>query len=69
MSGGDETFVTQYEEGTILVDVVDTKTNTLVWRGSGKKAIDENANSAKREANINKAIQKILAEFPPVSRS
>lgn len=69
MGGGVDTFVTQYEEGTLLLDVVDPKTNALIWRGSGKKAIDENADSAKREANINKAVQKILAEFPPVSRN
>ncbi len=66
--GGGETFVTQYEEGTLLLDVVDTKTNTLIWRGTGKKAIDENADSAKRVTNIQKAVQKILAEFPPVFR-
>jgi Domain of unknown function (DUF4136) len=69
MHGGTDTFVTQYDEGTLFVDIVDPKTNALIWRGTGKKAIDENASSAKRESNINKAVQKILSEFPPVSRS
>ena len=69
MHGGTDTFVTQYDEGTLFLDVVDSKTHALIWRGTGKKAIDENANAAKRETNINKAVQKILAEFPPVSRN
>ncbi len=65
--GRTDTFVTQYDEGTLLLDVVDPKTNSLIWRGTAKKAIDEKSTPEKREANIRKAVQKILAGFPPVS--
>ena len=61
-SGG-RTSVETYTEGTIVVDVLDTKTRTLVWRG-----IIENAFTKPNpdDERIRKVIGKVMAEFPPV---
>ena len=41
----------------------------LVWRGVGVKEIDTGAKPDKRDKNINKAVEKILKEYPPKVKS
>ena len=57
--------VSQYDEGTLVIDVIDMNKKELVWRGTGKGAIDPNATVEERTANINNAVAQILAQFPP----
>ena len=51
-----------YEVGTLVCDVFDAKSETLIWEGIGTKTIDENP--AKRDRNIPKGVQAIMAKFP-----
>ncbi len=60
-----QTYVDEYTEGTLVVDIVDAKSNELVWRGSGQGEVRERADPDERTRRINDAIAKILAEFPP----
>ncbi len=60
-----ETYVTHYEEGTLLIDIVNPKSKKLIWHGSAKKVVDASASSEQRTTNINTAVQKILENFPP----
>jgi len=62
----EETFVTTYDEGTILLDFADAKTKKLVWRGSVSDVVDPDKSPEKREASIVNAMQKVLMQFPPV---
>jgi len=55
--------VRQYQEGTIIVDVVDRATDQLVWRGW---AVGRNNDGNYDEAEISYAIEKILERFPPL---
>jgi hypothetical protein len=57
--------VSQYDEGTLIIDVIDMSKKELVWRGIGKGVIDPNATVEERTANINNAVAQILAQFPP----
>lgn len=57
--------VSQYDEGTLIIDVIDLNKKELVWRGTGTGAIDPNATVEERTANINSAVAQILAQFPP----
>jgi hypothetical protein len=52
--------------GTLVVDVVDARTRTIVWRGIASKEIDVDASPAKRDKNINRAAEKLLKNYPPV---
>jgi hypothetical protein len=51
-----------YKEGTLIIDVIDAKTEKLVWQGTG------NAEFEKKPKNpdevISKAVSKILADLP-----
>jgi hypothetical protein len=54
--------VSVYTEGTLFVDVIDARKNELVWHGQGNGIMV--SNPKKREANINKFVQQIVAKFP-----
>jgi len=58
--------LTDYKVGTVVVDVFETNTKTLLFRGT---AADEMADKAeKNEKKIDKAVSKILKDFPPGSK-
>ena len=52
--------------GTLIVDVINARTETIVWRGTATKEVNINAKPAQREKNINRAVAKLLKNFPPV---
>jgi hypothetical protein len=52
----------EYPAGTIVVDVVDAKTNSLVWRGTALSEIPEDPNDYARA--IRATVQKIVRSFP-----
>lgn len=54
-----------YTEGTLFVTLVDKATQKIAWQGTGKKTIDENANTEKREKSIDYAAQQIFTNYPP----
>ena len=62
---GPETYVRDYDEGTLLIDVIDPATMQLLWRGSGTGVVDPLSSAEKREERINEAVERILADFPP----
>jgi hypothetical protein len=51
-----------YLEGTLVLDVYDTKTKKLVWQSVGQKTIDENPKNA--EKNTAYVAQKMMKPFP-----
>ncbi len=59
------TYVTQYEEGTLVIDFVDMAKQELVWRGVGTGALSDSPSVEERTQNINNAVSQILAQFPP----
>jgi hypothetical protein len=56
--------VYQYREGTLIIDLMDSKNNNLIWRGWGTEVLNTNDIDL-TEAVINDAVFKILKEFPP----
>ncbi len=60
---GSTTFQTgNYKEGSLVIDVVDSKTNKLVWEGTGNAEFEKKPKNP--DEAISKAINKILADFP-----
>ena len=57
--------VNNYKEGTLIIDIIDKKTNMLIWRGSLANAIGGPADVDKRAL---KAVRTILEEFPVQKR-
>lgn len=52
----------EYKDGTMIIDIVDAKTEKLVWEGVGTKELKSNQKDA--EEAIGYAVYKILANFP-----
>ena len=51
-----------YQEGTLIVDVIDARSDSIAWRGW---AIGTNKEGFYSEKQVAKAAQKILEKFPP----
>jgi hypothetical protein len=62
---GGSTYVTQYDEGTLVIDFIDIAENKLVWRGIGTGALSETPSVEERTEKINNAVTQILEQFPP----
>jgi Domain of unknown function (DUF4136) len=52
-----------YTVGTLVVDLFDTKTKTLVWRGVSSGMLSDK--SDKNINNLNRGVQKMFQHFPP----
>jgi Domain of unknown function (DUF4136) len=63
---GEATTTTEtYRVGTLVVDMFDTKTKTLIWRGASTDTIS--SNSDKNIKNLDKGVEKMFKNFPPGS--
>jgi hypothetical protein len=65
---GPNVTVTPYVEGTIVIDMLDAKTNRLVWRAistkTGSSLID-----VQKEKKVDKMVADAFKHFPPSSES
>jgi hypothetical protein len=52
-----------YKDGSMIIDVVDNKTQKMIWQGTGNAEIDKAPKDP--DAAIKAAVTKILANFPP----
>jgi hypothetical protein len=60
---GHRHIVTHYDEGTLVVDLIDRRERQLVWRGIAT-GVWNSGNAARRE-HIDNAVSQILNTFPP----
>jgi|SRR6516162_2356837 len=61
---GESTTTTDtYTVGTLVVDLFDTKTKQLIWRGSSSDTLSNN--SDKNIKNLKKGAEKMFKNFPP----
>ena len=58
--------VREYEEGTILLDVLDPVTHTMLWRGRGTDRLLQGMEKGDTPLYINKLVKNILKTFPKV---
>jgi hypothetical protein len=63
---GDATTTTEtYKVGTVIVDLFDTKTKQLIWRGAESDTLSNN--SDRNIKNLDKGVGKMFKNFPPGS--
>ena len=58
-------YVYEYDEGTLLLDVVDPQSRQLIWRGSATDEVNLSANAEMKQKQINEAVTRLLKQFPP----
>ncbi|MGA6926904.1 MAG: DUF4136 domain-containing protein [Desulfosarcina sp.] len=57
--------VQEYDESTLIIDMVAPPSQTLLWRGSGTQRFVEYTDPEKASRDINTLVEKILSQFPP----
>src|SRR5580693_2874047 len=63
---GEATTTTDmYKVGTVVVDLYDTKTKQLLFRGTSSDTLSNNSN--KNTENLDKGVEKMFKKFPPGS--
>jgi hypothetical protein len=61
----EETYITQYDEGTLLIDMYDTKLSELVWHGWASAEMPQAGSSVTPQQFVERATVDILNKFPP----
>jgi hypothetical protein len=61
--GESTTSVDSYKVGTLVVSMLDSRSNQLVWRASASS--DLSGNPSKDMKNLNKDVNKMFKQFPP----
>jgi hypothetical protein len=54
--------------GTVALDMYDTGAKALVWKGQASKTLSGEKDPAKRQKNLDKAMAKLLKDFPPKAK-
>lgn len=57
--------VHNYKEGTIVIEIVDFKSNQMIWQGAAAGALTGLNNPEDADEVVPKAVRDILAKFPP----
>jgi hypothetical protein len=64
---GEATTTTEtYKVGTLVLDLFDANSKSLIWRGSASDTLSDK--SEKNIKNLDKGVQKVFDHFPPGSK-
>lgn len=64
-SGSD---VRSYDQGLLLVDVLDPGSGRLLWRGKATDRFVQHSDPEKNTQKINETVIKVMAQFPPTQK-
>ena len=54
--------------GTLVLDMYDSAAKSLVWKGDATKTLNPSDNPEKNQERLNKAMAKLLKDFPPKAK-
>jgi hypothetical protein len=58
--------VMNYEAGTLVLDIIDSRTKRVIWRGWAQDSVEDVLNNPDRMAKkIDEAVRRMLAKLPP----
>jgi len=56
------------KKGELVLDIYDPQSHELVWCGVARKALDSKANPDKQQKHLEKAVAKLIGNYPPPKR-
>jgi hypothetical protein len=59
------TDVYQYDETTLVIDIIDSKSKEMVWRGTVTGIVKENVDQEEQQQRIDAVVERMLDDFPP----
>jgi len=60
--------VHHYEEGTLIIDIFNSASNDIAWRGVARGILKDYRSPESLHRDIDEVVGKIMAQFPPVVR-
>ena len=63
--GGAKSKPIEQKEGTLVLDFVDPKTKSLLWRATASRVVDPVSSPQQQQQRINEVVAEMLANFPP----
>lgn len=64
---GGRVYAYTYDQGTLILDIVDPTMKHLMWRSVAKAAVDHEALPEASRPQIEEVVARMLANFPPES--
>jgi hypothetical protein len=61
------TRVREYKVGTLVVDVIDTKSKSVIWSSSAQNTLSKYLSPQEREEKVRNVVSAMLDEFPPTT--
>lgn len=56
-----------YNQGSLIIDMVDAKTQQPIWRGVSEKRLGRGSSPQQQREILTGAVLEVLAQFPPVN--
>lgn len=64
---GTNTGLRVFNQGSLIIDVVDGKTDKPIWRGVSEKRLSRGMAPQQQREVLSNAVIEVLAQFPPVN--
>jgi len=62
---GSETYIYTYDQGTLIVDIVNPSNRKLVWRGTAIDKVNFSNTPEQKQQKITEVVRKLFMQFPP----
>ena len=62
---GRDVLVSEYQQGTLIIDMVRATDQQLIWRGTASDEVYPDMSMDAREKRVREAVEKIFAHYPP----
>lgn len=56
-----------YSQGSLIIDIVDAKTEKPIWRGVSEKRLSRDMAPKQQREVLSRAVTEVIAQFPPVN--
>ena len=66
--GGRNIDVYTYQEGTLIIDLIEAESTELVWRGWATKVVDGKSSPEQVDQEVDRVVAAILSRYPPPPR-
>ena len=57
--------VRTYKEGTVVLDIIDTRSSKIIWRGIAEGRLKEDMSINDKNRVASEVASELLADFPP----
>ena len=56
-----------YNQGSLIVDIVDGKTGKPIWRGVSEKRLSRSMTPPQQREVLSRAVAEVIGQFPPIN--